>query len=418
MKNTFYKRKYAACILLALGGATTEASAQTLVNAIDNLFGSGGLVLQQSNSAFPETHFISSSFSQLGNLTSTLAASSADFPVVSTAPGMTFSYNSELNTFEAVRANNGGSLYVEGGKTLGEGKIAVGVNYAYVDYQTLNGNNLNGTNISILHQQSPFESGVVNVNFNRFNITSSVISSYFTYGITEKWDVNILLPVMVTDLSMQATATVNNAGEGIFPYYFNTPGKTVNTYSATGHKVGVGDLQLRTKYNFFAAEGLNMSGLLKVRFPTGDAANFQGIGDYLIQPYLAVSQIYGDFDFHTNAGIDVDLTVADRSRARYGLGVSYQFVEMAKFMVDVIGSSNVTSQALSAQVPQYSLSTGAYSGTNTITSQLTTNIVDLSMGIKATPTKSLTTYINFLVPMTNDGLRTGFTPVAGIEMPL
>lgn len=423
--NSSFFNKNVIGLSAILCGISVQASAQTLVSSINNLFGSGGITFpDQLIHGFPETHFISSSLTALGTLSSSLASSSNNIPVISTAPGIGFVYNSDLQSFEPTNNNNVGSLYLEGGKTNGAGKFSVGVNYSYVDYLTLNGQNLAGYDVTLYHQQISPEHAMIDVNFNKFNISSSIISNYFTYGITDKWDVNLMIPVMVTDVNVQATATINNGPViiggrtvGATSYAFNN-GQLVNTYSTSGHKVGVGDLVIRNKYQFFELDGLNLSGLLKMTFPTGDAANFQGTGDYYIQPYFAASQTYGNFDFHGNAGVDVDLSYSDHSRARYGVGVSYKFLESTGLMVDIIGSSNMTNQSISNQVPQYSIATGAQTGVNTVTSQISTNILDISMGVKTSIFKRANAYVNFLVPLNNDGLRAGFVPSAGFQIPL
>jgi hypothetical protein len=92
-------------------------------------------------------------------------------------------------------------------------------------------------------------------------------------------------------------------------------------------------------------------------------------------------------------------------------------MQNAGFMLDVIGSSNVTNQSVSTQVPQYNLN-NEFTGLNTTTRQFTTNIIDLSMGFKFTPVKYMSAYFNFLVPLNSDGLRTDFVPSAGVQMQL
>jgi hypothetical protein len=165
-----------------------------------------------------------------------------------------------------------------------------------------------------------------------------------------------------------------------------------------------------------ASDGLNISGLFRVRFPTGNEDNFQGLGDTIVAPYFAVSQVLGDFDLHANGGFDIDVNYADRSRARYGIGVTYQFMPKAAFMVDVIGSSNLTDQTVRTKVPQFTTPTGPATSVTTVTDQISTNIVDLAMGFRANPAKNMTAYFNFLVPLTNDGLRADFIPAAGLEI--
>ncbi len=125
----------------------------------------------------------------------------------------------------------------------------------------------------------------------------------------------------------------------------------------------------------------------------------------------------GDFDLHANGGFDIDVSHTDRTRARYGAGVTYQFARTAGFMVDIIGSSNITNQTINTTVPQFTTATGPATGFTTVTSQLNTSIVDLAMGFTANPMKNMTAYFNFLVPIiTDNGLRADFIPVVGTQL--
>ena len=46
--------------------------------------------------------------------------------------------------------------------------------------------------------------------FDQFGIESHVVSLFATYGITDDWDVNILLPIIHTSLEVDARAVLNN----------------------------------------------------------------------------------------------------------------------------------------------------------------------------------------------------------------
>ena len=46
--------------------------------------------------------------------------------------------------------------------------------------------------------------------FDQFDIESHVVSLFATYGITDRWDVNILLPIIHTSLEVDARAVLNN----------------------------------------------------------------------------------------------------------------------------------------------------------------------------------------------------------------
>jgi hypothetical protein len=441
MKIRVLKHVAGLLIFADLSCTTPNVSAadSSLIGQIDQLFGENGLELSvepgrnpQTGEVFPPhtAHFSSTSLATLGALSRTLAASSADFPVVSTVPGFTFRYNPDIQAFEPATGNSG-SVFVERGRTLGQGKFDFGVSYLYIDYQELNGQDLDKLSFrGLTHQDccppnSPgvpeFENQSADVTFSRFNLSSNVISLFGTYGITDRWDFNILLPIIVTDMDIQAQAQINST-PGVNPAIHVFPnGSKTTTRSVRDTKAGVGDLQLRTKYYFGEWQGFHVAGLLRLRIPTGDENNFQGWGDTTLAPYFAINKQLADFDFHVNAGVDIDFENSDRSRVRYAAGLAYQFMERAAFLVDVIGSSNISDETISVQVPQFQTSTTAPFTTSiasysTVNQKFKTDIVDLAVGFKTNPYKSMAAYVNFIVPLTNDGLRADFIPAVGLEM--
>ena len=106
------------------------------------------------------------------------------------------------------------------------------------------------------------------------------------------------------------------------PVHLFSDGTNVNTFGIDDESTGVGDLLLRTKYHFFTSNGFNLASGLALRIPTGDENNFQGLGDVVLTPYLALSQEWSRFAFHFQAGFDVNADDTERSRARYGIGLT------------------------------------------------------------------------------------------------
>jgi hypothetical protein len=96
-------------------------------------------------------------------------------------------------------------------------------------------------------------------------------------------------------------------------------------------------------------------------------------------------------------------------------------------LTNVVGSSSMTTDTRTIKVPSFVNTT---TGDRVPPSEaglgipdfrqsqvdLDTAIVDLSVGLKANPWKSMILFVNFLVPLNDDGLRTDFTPAAGVEM--
>jgi hypothetical protein len=164
-----------------------------------------------------------------------------------------------------------------------------------------------------------------------------------------------------------------------------------------------------------------------LRFPTGSEDDFQGGGDTVVTPFFAMSLEVGRLGLFTSNGIDVNAKDLDRSRVRYGGGVTLSIFDRLALLTDVVGTSNMTTDTRTIRVPNFVNTT---TGDRVPPSEagldipdfrrarvdLETAIVDLSVGLKANPWRSMILFVNFLVPLNDDGLRTDFTPAAGMEM--
>jgi hypothetical protein len=419
-----------AAALLASGvGPRAYADDDGLAQQFNSLFGPQGLQLD-TNAAqgFHVAHFTSDSQAVLGLLVQQLAPSAADFPAVSTVPGLTFSYNPELQAFER-SSESLGPVFVERAQTIGRGKLDVGFSYLFQDFDELDGNSLDGMSFRLQHTdccgtppgQSPgdpsFETDSADLIFDEFNLEQHVLSLYGTYGITDRWDVNVLVPIVFTSFEVNARAVLNNrdinddTGQ---PTHQFPGGGNVRASSVDDDATGVGDLLLRTKYHLLDSNGFNLATGLALRLPTGDEDDFQGLDDVVVTPYVTLSQEWSRFDFHFQGGFDINADDTERSRARYGIGLTTQLIERLAFLIDVIGSSNLSSQDISVTVPVIQ---GAQQiGARSVTQELRTDIVDLSLGFKAAFTQSVVGFASVFIPLNDDGLRADVVPATGLEV--
>ncbi|MGH8565838.1 MAG: transporter [Gammaproteobacteria bacterium] len=423
--------------LLACGTGPRAYADQGLAEQFNSLFGPEGLILEteQEHTA----HFTSDSQAILGLLVQQLAPAAADFPAVSTVPGLTFRYNSELQAFER-SSGSLGPVYVERPQTLGRGKLDIGFSYLFQDFDELDGANLDGLFFRLGHADcctigapfddpafgrpddglDGFERETADLTFEEFDLESHVLSLYATYGITDRWDVNVLVPIMFTSLEVSARAVLNNreinprTGR---PTHLFPNGTNVVTRQIDDDSTGIGDILLRTKYHFLSSNGFNLASGLSLRLPTGDEDNFQGLPDdaVVLTPYVALSQEWSRFDFHFQAGFDINAEDTERSRARYGIGLTTRLVERVAFLIDIIGSSNLTEQDISVTgIPV--IEGEDVVGTRTITQGLRTDIVDLAVGFKAAFAPSVVGFAAVFIPLNDDGLRSDAVPTAGLEV--
>lgn len=433
------------------------ASATSLTGQLDNLafnlsqqvllVGTGPLVLGNPQ-APPYAHsgfFFQNALpgNQLALSLKAAAFQAADFPVTSTAPGFSYLYNPELNTFER-RKGSLGPVFAERAETTGKGRFDVGFFYLREKFREFDNEDLEGFSEPSGHGDHNVVVGGVNVNdvsgekmtisYDKFNLASDVFSFFGTYGITDRWDVNLLVPVLRTSLSVRQTAritgkdtTLSNEQDPVKHQFLlqgsEQNGIRVSKRSATGSvsdtAVGVGDIFLRTKYRLTDGEVANVAGAFTLRLPTGNQDNFQGGGDVTLWPAVIASRAIGPHEVHGNLGVEFDPETTDRSRLQYAVGGSIQLVEWLSGIIDMVGSSQFADQEVETTV-RVPVSNGPLLEPTTRQQQETvtvprTDVVNLSLGLKAGVFGSGVVFATVVIPLVNTGLRPGVVPVVGFE---
>jgi hypothetical protein len=416
--------------LILIGGINFPFAVQAggLADQISSNFGQEGVQIGVTQGFNHQAHFSSSSFSTLGILTQQLAASAVDIPAISTVPGLTYRYNPSLQAFER-SSGSLGSIYIERPFTLGKGRVDAGFSYTYVGFDTLNGQNLNGLSfLGLQHDQDfpgqSFENATVDLRFNQFSLQSHIFNFSATYGITDKWDVNILLPVIQTSLDITATAQINDVpfqvpGGPSFPTGLHNfaNGTKTETNSSSGSHLGVGDIQLRTKYHFLEYKQFNMAGGLNLRLQSGSNSDFQGLGYSTVTPYFSFSQgLFDIIDFHATTGVEFNNNSGVANRIRYAGGATFQVIPEFALITDFIGTSNIGTTQVSVNVPQFTQFNTAPSSYVTTTQTVNTNTLNLALGCKFTPYKSVVGFLNVLIPLNNVGLQADVIPTGGIQV--
>jgi len=405
-------------------GGASSVEARSLAKQVNSFFGPGGLALDvRSADPTVPSHtapFSSSTLATLGLVIQQFVPQAADFPAISMAPGLIFRYDPQVQLFERA-ATSLGPVFVERAQTLGRGQLEMGFAYLFVDFDSLDGHDLDHIAFSAHHRPDPLAGNdTASVRFESFTLQSHELSFFATYGLTERWDVNFLLPLVSTYWSMRSRVHLNN--ESGPRYFFDSGLQTIErTFSAHDNKIGVGDLLLRTKYHFLNSQLFDLAAGFALRLPTGERENFQGVGNTTLTPFLALSEAYGRFHTHMSSGIEINFDNADRSRVRYAGGVTFEVIEQLALLVDVIGSSNLTTTRLSATVPTFDdnppqTSSPLPSGFTHVTTTLRTDVIDLAIGIEGNLFRSVAGFFTVFVPLNSDGLRSDLIPAAGLEV--
>ena len=413
-------------LILLLAGSIRLADAADLKDAIRNLYGGQGILLEPLPLPFPsqESRFQASSLQGLDQLNSQLTSAIGVPSFNSSVTGFTF----DIERGVPVRTTESlGTLLTERATTLGARKLDLTFTYTRVNFTKLQGKDLkdlelvflrgdaNGNGIRDTSGPFSFESDVIRARLS-VDLTEDIFALIATYGLTAEWDVGFVVPVTHIRLIAKAHAAIfdqfdNPGGTSVDgrPVVISCPkppqacaihrfgpNSSQPDASGGGDETGLGDIVLRTKYNFLRHyDDLipDMAFLVELKLPTGDEARLLGTGGTNVTGLLVASRTYARwFTPHVNLGYEIDTKDTRQNAIRYALGFDARLLPELTLAAGIIGRAKPDG-----------------SGTGD-------HIVDLSLGVKWNPIKSLILRTNVQIPLDkNSGLRADFIPTVGIE---
>ena len=258
-------------------------------------------------------------FQSLGsvlNLSSSLNASIATalavIPLASPASGVIT--KTDLTTGVDLPVNSTlGPIFTERAETIGKNKFYIGFSNQNYHFTSLNGESIKGlrvldpggvpSTISFNGNFVPTFPTTVDV---AMDVRLSQNIAFLTYGVSNRFDVSVGLPVIHSEVSSRTTNGLIYVGDG-----FNGNGNgncwCVDTFTpgappvngsglilsdinyASDSKTGFGDLLVRLKGNVHEGRKMAVAVGADVRLPTGDEKNFLGTGALAIKPFAAIS---------------------------------------------------------------------------------------------------------------------------------
>ena len=296
---------------------------------------------------------------QIGNTASLLGLSSA---------GVLF-YLDRSGPVEVVEGlDNLGSFFSEPPWSLGEGRLSIGLNYTWLDFQESDGISLDKI----------FDYIYVDRNGARLadpylDLDAQVLLAAANYGITDKLDLGIVLPYIWLH------------GEG---YVKKMDGTVAEGTSFDEHTEGVGDTLLRAKYEILKTDDLLCWSLgLDMKFPTGKEELYHGTGhrDYRARTLLGkkIWRLFPSAEVgYKYSGLGGDFHAFD-----YRVALPMEITKRLTIGPEVLG--NISE---SAQINDFALS-ARFAISNTV----------VAVG-------------DVRLPLDDDGLRTDWFPTGGIEI--
>lgn len=301
-------------ILLPGLGSARAQQREKLSLLFQNIYGPNGLVVD-SEDVLPDgsnhsAHFNSAFQSNFTQFNIALAGQLTAVPLPSPASGFTYTFDSSTGTFRR-STQSFGPILADRAETIGRGRFTVGFSYQYFTFDQLEGMDLFRVPAVFTHDNFELGGGRADVvaTDNSIEATLGQFTAFLTYGLTDRLDLSIAVPIVRTRLSVVSSATIHRVGTAANPriHFFRDPSVpsgygTQKRFTASGSASGLGDVIVRLKANALRTEKAGLALGLDMRLPTGDERDLLGAGAVGAKPFAAISFVRGRIAPHVNLG--------------------------------------------------------------------------------------------------------------------
>jgi hypothetical protein len=383
-------------------------------------------------------HYIPSSTAENGSIigfvVGALGSSIANIPIGATTSGETFRFEGGVPVSTATSA---GPIFAERGQTLGKGRILTGLNRSSFRYSSLRGVPLSNLGLTFTHENVDYdgcdaenggqdctqmgvpvlENEVMQFNLN-LDIHVAVTSFYATFGVTDRVDLGVVVPLTETSLNGSSNAMIVPFGPPPAAHFFSgTPTNPVlqATHSSSGSAFGVGDVAARLKVNAYNTGKTFVAVFADARLPTGDEEDLLGSGAFSMRTLAVASTTFGNFSPHVNAGYLYRGSDTQNDAVMTTAGFDHLLGPGITLAADVIGEFQVGASKLTLPSPvTYDVPYRRTVNTTTIP-DMRDNIVNGAFGAKFAASKNTLIIANVLLPLNRGGLRSNQAWTLGVE---
>ncbi|HEU4628425.1 MAG TPA: transporter [Gemmatimonadaceae bacterium] len=358
--------------------------------------------------------------SVVGFLYNAIQTSVANIPIGATSSGTIFEIGP--TGMPVPVASSTGPIFGERSQTLGRGRLLVGVNATGASFRSIRGIDLDDLSLTLSHQDVP-PSGEGNPGFERDTIhvqtaleaSMSAMSVYLTYGLTNRIDIGVVVPVVHLSIDGTSIGTIVNTGS--FPLHFwsgtSADPQFVDTTQSSGSTTGLGDIAARVKFNLAQSPRGGLAFLTDVRLPTGDEEELLGSGTVAVRGLLVASARVGNMTPHANAGF-LWREGEDENSALLGtIGFDALAAPHLTLAADLVGQYQLGESHVTLPPPTRFLDGSVVRATN-IPSQRD-HLLAASVGSKLELPGSFLAVANVILPLGENGMRPNLYWTVGLE---
>jgi len=424
-----------------LGAAPAAAQTEPAKLALlfRDIYGPNGLIVN-SEAVLPDgsthsAHFNSAFQSNFTQFNIALAGQLTSLPLPSPASGFTYAFDPDTGTFTR-STQSFGPILAERAETIGRGRLSFGYNFQYFSFDTVEGVELSRVPAVFTHDEFELGGGRADIvtTVNTVEATVGQMTGVFTYGVTDRLDVSIAVPVVRTSLRVVSKATIQRLGTGgVTPVHFfrnpDLPGGYGDDreFSSRGQASGLGDIILRAKGTVFREGHRGLAAGVDLRLPSGDEEDLLGTGALGVKPFAALSLLYGRFSPHLNVGYqwngssvlggDVSSGTKDDlpDQFSYAVGADYGLSERVSLAIDLLGRHVIDSPRLIRRPLAASGPFGGGTFEDIGFEHESFSAVDAATGIKVNLGRRMLINFNLRFKLNDNGLADRVTPLIGFE---
>jgi hypothetical protein len=384
-----------------------------------------------------EAHFIPGTDAELTPFlfNQAIVSQLSALPLGTPSGGFTYTFDPGTGTYSRTSGTFGPS-FTERALTIGKGRFNFGANYQHATFSSFEGKDLEGGNIKfyLSHQAiaTPplfFEGDLVETALD-LKVKTDMFSLLANYGVSDRLDVAVALPIVHVSMDARITATVlrlatQDSGSGAIHQF--PGGGTTAPFTDSGSATGIGDIVLRGKYHFLPGAGGGLAALLDLRLPTGDADNLLGTGTTQGKLLLIGSTSTTRVSPHFNIGYTWSGTSSNEflnitDEFNYSGGLEIAAHPRLTANVDFIGRQLVDSGRLVDTAKTFNwvtrppnVTTGSSTFNEFAIEDGSLNLVTSALGFKYNPAGNVLISFNILFPLTDGGIKSNPIPVFGFD---
>ncbi len=299
----------------------------------------------------------------------------------------------------------------------------MGSNFQHVTFDHLEERSLRGGEI-VGYLSVPFlGEHIFFVDSLDLKVTTDTLSAFATYGVTDRLDIGVAVPINRVDLQATLTTGIGNTSAGVSD-------NSLVTSQSGGTKSGIGDVVIRAKYNMLNGKTWAIAESVDVRLPTGDELNLLGIGGPQVKLTFIASSRVGELSPHANLAYTISGTNAAADdpdtyvypppeEINYAAGADLALGLRTTVAFDVVGrimrkAGTMTWGPVDFDGDGPELPNPQYQQFD-FTAGQDLHLLLGSTGLKVNPFKNMLFTANVLFPLTKHGLTDRLTWMAGVD---